>query len=757
MAYARVEGSVVGVTLEAKGDGFVSPPTITVLGGSGAEITPTMRGYVSSITVTKSGDGYTSNPSVTMTGGGGSGASATASVVSGEVWTIKVTDAGSGYTSAPEVKISGGGGRRAEAVANMLFKVDSVTLAAGGSGYPLNPEIVVEGGGGGGVSLTAQVRGHVAEVQVLDRGLYEVGQVEGQGIFPNWPTVTIPGNVKVSASFSGQVHSAEVLGSSNYSSIPTVSFSGGGGSKAAGSAELTWQRSDHERTAKFDNCSAQLLVLPVCFDVSGTKLPASSQVPLPSEKFFCYANHAEGIGWSVRASSSAQFRDDALPVRAVHTTLPGRLFFFEGETVWCRAWRQWFVPGATPLVGATIGANFVRQFAVTYYTRPFFSRVEPDVVYRLLLPDQSGGQNCTLSPTFRQYVDQVGQSFWYLESLAVAAAGVNLFVPPSTTTVSLMADGNGEHVLEQVGMTFTRAAPTFALAHHPDFDPQPEVSVTVVPVGSDGQYQVTNVALASGGQTTLDDGTVQLELLAVTGYWLPGYTKVFMTGTVANGQLSSIAPVSAPAVVGPAAVATVTLPADPFFTNINRVTTGRSLFKTTVSHQAPTVAASCEPQFGGDAAVFSVALEQVTDANGRPVWRVDSVSVESGGSGYNDLQAILFEVIAPGIEAVPAVGVVRAQDGAVVDVEISVGGEYFCRQIAETEEMLPDVSCIGPVSTATEWQRLDRDMLEADFEWFDVNEPFSVTYQPVGGGPGVTNTLSRTRRCDLPTITLELQ
>lgn len=62
--------------------------------------------FVTSYSVTSGGNGYTSPPAVTITGGGGSGATATAIVSGGVVIGISAGLAGSGYTSVPTVTIA---------------------------------------------------------------------------------------------------------------------------------------------------------------------------------------------------------------------------------------------------------------------------------------------------------------------------------------------------------------------------------------------------------------------------------------------------------------------------------------------------------------------------------------------------------------------------------------------------------------------------------------------------------------------------
>ncbi len=63
-------------------------------------------GFVTSCTVVLGGNGYNTPPTVTLSGGGGSGATATATVSGGVVTAITVNLAGSGYTSPPTVTIA---------------------------------------------------------------------------------------------------------------------------------------------------------------------------------------------------------------------------------------------------------------------------------------------------------------------------------------------------------------------------------------------------------------------------------------------------------------------------------------------------------------------------------------------------------------------------------------------------------------------------------------------------------------------------
>ncbi len=67
---------------------------------------PSHYRYVSSITLTNGGTGYNNVPTISIEGGGGTGATAVATVYSGQVKTITITNPGSGFTSTPTITIT---------------------------------------------------------------------------------------------------------------------------------------------------------------------------------------------------------------------------------------------------------------------------------------------------------------------------------------------------------------------------------------------------------------------------------------------------------------------------------------------------------------------------------------------------------------------------------------------------------------------------------------------------------------------------
>ena len=71
-----------------------------------ADFIPSHYRYVSSITLTSGGTGYNNIPTISIEGGGGTGATAVATVFSGQITTIKIVNPGSGFTSTPTITIT---------------------------------------------------------------------------------------------------------------------------------------------------------------------------------------------------------------------------------------------------------------------------------------------------------------------------------------------------------------------------------------------------------------------------------------------------------------------------------------------------------------------------------------------------------------------------------------------------------------------------------------------------------------------------
>jgi len=104
--------SIERIELTDSGFGYLSPPTISIIGGGGSgaiatcSIAPIDQFSVRNISIQNSGKGYMFNPSVSIVGNVGSGITASAvSVVKndGSIDSVRITNSGFGYTESPKV------------------------------------------------------------------------------------------------------------------------------------------------------------------------------------------------------------------------------------------------------------------------------------------------------------------------------------------------------------------------------------------------------------------------------------------------------------------------------------------------------------------------------------------------------------------------------------------------------------------------------------------------------------------------------
>ena len=110
MAGTGSSQSVASIVITDGGLGYTTTPAITFSGGSPtttASATATLtKSFISYFNILSGGSNYTTAPQVTITGGGGTGATATASVANGQVTAINIVTQGTGYTSNPSVTIT---------------------------------------------------------------------------------------------------------------------------------------------------------------------------------------------------------------------------------------------------------------------------------------------------------------------------------------------------------------------------------------------------------------------------------------------------------------------------------------------------------------------------------------------------------------------------------------------------------------------------------------------------------------------------
>ena len=156
---------ISSISVGQAGSGYLSPPAITITGGTGSgailtAVLGTPVNKVTSITVTDGGSGYSANPTVTLGNtGGGSGATFTANrVATNWITGITLTNGGSGYTNIPTVTLggtgTGSGAAFTVATANTNI-VTGISITDAGSGYTSAPTITLNTtGGGSGATFT---------------------------------------------------------------------------------------------------------------------------------------------------------------------------------------------------------------------------------------------------------------------------------------------------------------------------------------------------------------------------------------------------------------------------------------------------------------------------------------------------------------------------------------------------------------------------------------------------------------------------
>jgi hypothetical protein len=254
--------SVAGTSGLSGGSGYGSQPTISFTGGGGTGAAASANisgGAVTSITITAPGAGYTSAPALVFnnTGTGGTGASATAVLeVHTYLTSITLNSGGTGYTSAPVVVFDnvGTGGSGATATATTLDGIiTGVTITAAGSGYTSLPAIsffgggsyvdtavTITGGGGTGATATATILGGaISDVTVTAAGTSYASLTSLANRIPPFQT-NINDEISQSNADIAQIDIwMTTSGGSGYTSAPTVTFTGGGGSGAAGTANIS--------------------------------------------------------------------------------------------------------------------------------------------------------------------------------------------------------------------------------------------------------------------------------------------------------------------------------------------------------------------------------------------------------------------------------------------------------------------------------------------------------------------------------------
>lgn len=138
---AATSGPIIQIIVLDGGGGYLSSATVVASGGGGSGqslVTTWADGVITGVTIISGGNGFTSPPTLSVVNGGGSGSgfSGLAIIGTGSISSVTINDAGTNYTSPPTLTVIGDGqGAVLQAVTNNSGMVTSVSVKSPGYGY----------------------------------------------------------------------------------------------------------------------------------------------------------------------------------------------------------------------------------------------------------------------------------------------------------------------------------------------------------------------------------------------------------------------------------------------------------------------------------------------------------------------------------------------------------------------------------------------------------------------------------------------
>jgi uncharacterized repeat protein (TIGR01451 family) len=238
---ALVPGEAFSWTIDVVNNGTGAATGVVVTDVLPAYISATQytasTNTITVVNVTNGGSGYVTAPTVSFSGGGGSGAAGTAIISGGAVIGVTMTNGGTGYTSAPTVSFSSG-------TATATAQLTPVTISGGGSILTFNIGALAAGTSGS-ITIASQVQ--TANIPAGDTTVTNSASVtDTYNVVPRVATanVSITANpiltlTETATPSDRRVVYVNVTAGGTYTTIPTVSFSGGGCSGATGTVSVT--------------------------------------------------------------------------------------------------------------------------------------------------------------------------------------------------------------------------------------------------------------------------------------------------------------------------------------------------------------------------------------------------------------------------------------------------------------------------------------------------------------------------------------
>lgn len=249
-----VNGRITNITLTNAGSGYTAVPAVTILSGNGAAAGTVTNlgqdGTITSVVITNSGAGYVTAPTVTFSAPTGTGlvaavtATGTATISNGRVVSVTITNPGAAYVANPTVTFSAAPAvpGAVTATANGFFSgqsVSDVQITNPGANYTYAPQVtfalpnIATGVRAQGTAIINPATRQVTGINITNPGM-------GYTAIPavTLSAVTVPATTEIFLT-GGSVVSANIGSQgSEYAYAPTVVFTGGGGTGAAGTAVL---------------------------------------------------------------------------------------------------------------------------------------------------------------------------------------------------------------------------------------------------------------------------------------------------------------------------------------------------------------------------------------------------------------------------------------------------------------------------------------------------------------------------------------
>src|SRR5215469_7824622 len=278
-AVVAPNGVIVQVVLDSPGIGYLPTDTLFVnfgtSPGSGAAAHVTMTGYpVSAITSTQNSTTHPpANYALVFSGGGGTGAEGYGHVVAGSpgntiTWIL--VSGGSGYTSSPSVSCPSLGFSAGGFTAHLgTQSVATIVLTAGGTGYTSPPAVTITppDGVGSGATAVTTLSGTSVNTISLSASVVDTLTIANEGSYTNVPgtyALTFTGGGGVGAAGTATLTSITdpvtglprtvisavniTSGGANYVTAPTVAITGGTGTLGSIIAHITSQGGGYDAT-----------------------------------------------------------------------------------------------------------------------------------------------------------------------------------------------------------------------------------------------------------------------------------------------------------------------------------------------------------------------------------------------------------------------------------------------------------------------------------------------------------------------------